>query len=427
MSLKQKLELYKKQLHQAQQAEKQTVHQQIEDRHTENDREILAAAKSLNAGIRRFEDEFVLVHTEQLPMDHAVGPYPPADLYRAVAGWQHGLKNHPLSAAGLHAEDLLFFDTETTGLSAGAGEMIFLIGMARVTRAGVELRQYFLPGPGHEVAFYDAFLTDCGSLKNLVTFNGKAFDWPRVKTRYQFVRDRVPSLPAFGHFDLLHASRRLWKDRLDSVRLQTVEKEILSMRRKDDVPGKMAPYLYFQFLKHPKAGLISGIMEHNREDVLSLISLYIHLSGLILGDFPADEGESYQIGRWFQQLGSPDRARPLFETLAKQNDFYGNQAKIHLAKLCKREGQYTHALSLIRSAIADERKPDSLLFIEAAKIMEHQFRDYNGALRCTEQVIHWLSKDSETADNSENLLLSDCLRRLNRLDQKLLRENGNGG
>ncbi|WP_010631213.1 ribonuclease H-like domain-containing protein [Sporolactobacillus vineae] len=423
MSLKQKLALYKKQLHQAQQAEKQPIHRQTEDHSTENESEILVAANALKSGIRRFEDEYVLVHSEQLSLTHKIGPYRPGDLFRTVALWHEGPKNHPLSAAALRAEDLLFFDTETTGLSAGAGEMIFLIGMARVNRNGVVLKQYLLPGPGHEVAFYDAFLSDCGSLKNLVTFNGKAFDWPRVKTRYQFVRDQVPRLPAFGHFDLLHASRRLWKDRLDSVRLQSVEKAILSMGRTDDVPGKMAPYLYFKFLKHPDAGLISGILEHNREDVLSLISLYIHLSGLILGDLPADEGESFQIGRWFAQLGAADRARSLFEPLALRSDAYGIRSKIFLAKLCKRAGKYGHALSLFRSAIAEEKEPDNLLFIEAAKLMEHQFRDYSGAMHYTQRAIHGLRERANAEDHSGAALLSDCLKRLNRLDQKMLREN----
>lgn len=422
MSLKQKLELYKRQLHQAQLAEKQPVHRQHEDHGSEQEKEVLAAAKSLKAGVRRFEDEFVLIHSEQFSLNHQIGPYCAKDLFHTVALWHNGPKNHPLSAAELGAEDLLFFDTETTGLSAGAGEMIFLIGMARVSRDGVIMKQYLLPGPGHEVAFYDAFLSDCGSLKNLVTFNGKAFDWPRVKTRYQFVRDQVPRLPAFGHFDLLHASRRLWKNRLDSVGLQAVEKAILSMGRTEDVPGKMAPYLYFKFLKHPDAGLISGILEHNREDVLSLIALYIHLSGLILGDLPADEGETFQIGRWFEQLGSEDRAQELFGQLAGRSDLYRVKAKIHLARLCKREGKYTHALSLIRSAIADEKKPDHFLFIEAAKIMEHQFRDYPGAIRYTQQVVNSLEEQPNASDQLGNPLLSDCMKRLNRLDQKLIRE-----
>ena len=45
----------------------------------------------------------------------------------------------------------------------------------------------------------------------MVTYNGKAFDWPQVKTRHTLIREHVPKLPPFGHFDLYHAARRMWK------------------------------------------------------------------------------------------------------------------------------------------------------------------------------------------------------------------------
>ncbi|MCK9907287.1 ribonuclease H-like domain-containing protein, partial [Frankia sp. Cpl3] len=76
--------------------------------------------------------------------------------------------------------------------------------------------------------------------KDLVTYNGKAFDWPQVKTRHTLLRDSVPELPIFGHFDLLHGARRLWKDELESCRLANIEREKLGSFRQDDVPGYMA-------------------------------------------------------------------------------------------------------------------------------------------------------------------------------------------
>ncbi|WP_100487981.1 ribonuclease H-like domain-containing protein [Sporolactobacillus pectinivorans] len=422
MSLKQKLQLYKKQLHQAQQIERGNKSEERAIHAADDEREIRRAAKDLDAEICRFEGQYVLVHTEQLNATTCVGPYTVKELFPVVADWQKKVSRlHPLSAYGLEAEDLLFFDTETTGLSAGAGEMIFLIGLARVTRSGVELKQYFLPGPGHEAAFYNAFLSDSRSLKNLVTFNGKAFDWPRVKTRYQFVRDQVPRLPAFGHFDLLHASRRLWKERLDSVRLQTVEKEILSMGRTDDIPGKMAPFLYFQFLKHPQASQVAGIIEHNREDVLSLIALYIHLSNKVLGNIDCDPAERYEIARWHQQIGDKRRAVSLFRTVADQNGYYGNLSKIHLAQLYKREGHYTHALTLMQSAISSETEPDDSLYIEAAKIMEHQFKDYREAIQYTQYAIDCLKDRRDITESRSSEKIRAYLKRLNRLDQKLLK------
>ncbi|RYL93346.1 ribonuclease H-like domain-containing protein [Sporolactobacillus sp. THM19-2] len=427
MSLKQKLQLYKEQLRQAQhipeKPEKKaaSVHEASDS--AEGEAEVFRAAKDLNADVRYLDQEFTLVHTERLSLDTQLGPWKPRDLFQSVSSWQSGPGIHPLSAKGLKAEDLLFFDTETTGLASGTGQMIFLIGLARVTEEEVILKQYFLPGPGHEAAFYYAFLSDCRSLKNLVTFNGKAFDWPRVKTRHRFVRDQVPRLPAFGHFDLLHASRRLWKSKLDTVRLQTIEREVLSMGRAQDVPGKMAPFLYFQFLKHPDASLIAGIMEHNREDVLTLISLYIHLSGKVLGMISSSTDEQYQEARWFEQLGERVRAIHLFRSLIHLQTQTGERAKVHLARLYKKEGRYAQALQLLTSAIHQGMDPDDSVYIDAAKLMEHQFKDYHGALDYTQQAIRLLkSKIASGSVRGAEQKMDNYLRRINRLDEKVLRE-----
>ncbi|MFX3617014.1 MAG: ribonuclease H-like domain-containing protein [Sporolactobacillus sp.] len=417
MSLKQKLQLYKKQLHEAQSLHSEQKSRSVQREEGAADREIFRAAGELDAAIRRLDDQYVLVHTEKLSLDRRIGPYTARDLFRTMAAWQQASTDHPLSAEGLHASDLLFFDTETTGLGSGTGQMIFLIGLARIASGSLEMRQYFLPGPGHEAAFYDAFLRDTQSLKNLVTFNGKAFDWPRVKTRYQFVRERVPLLPAFGHFDLLHASRRLWKRRLESVRLQTIEEKILSMGRKEDVPGKMAPFLYFQFLKKPEAGLVKGIIEHNREDVLTLIALYIHLSDKILGLRSSDPEEIYEIAHWFAQLGERQQAEPLFERIAREGKSFSAKAKAALAHYAKQSGDYERARVLLHQAIDGSAEQDDALYIEAAKIEEHQFKNYEKALLYTQSAMTILS--SRTANRGADLVkMASYQKRLNRLDQK---------
>ncbi|PNB46269.1 hypothetical protein C1X64_36925, partial [Pseudomonas sp. GW456-E7] len=89
------------------------------------------------------------------------------------------------------------------------------------------------------------------------------------------IRDRLPKLPEFGHFDLLHGARRLWKHKMDRVSLGTVEKEELGIRRQEDTPGYLAPMLYFHFVKAQEPDLLKGVLHHNEMDVLSLISLYI--------------------------------------------------------------------------------------------------------------------------------------------------------
>ena len=79
------------------------------------------------------------------------------------------------------------------------------------------LKQHILSQPGSEVPLYKSFLESI-DYTNMVTYNGKAFDWPQVKTRHTLIREHVPKLPAFGHFDLYHAARRMWKHRLERIK-----------------------------------------------------------------------------------------------------------------------------------------------------------------------------------------------------------------
>jgi pentatricopeptide repeat protein len=261
-------------------------------------------------------------------------------------------------------------------------------------------------------------------LKNLVTFNGKAFDWPRVKTRHRFVRDQVPRLPSFGHFDLLHASRRLWKDRLPSIRLQIVEQEILGIKRAGDVPGKMAPFLYFKFLKHPDAALVRGIIEHNREDVRSLIALYIHLSGTVLGTIPSDDREQFEVARWYMQLGETPRALERFEKLAKHHSRIGEMAKTYVGKLYKKEGRYDQALAIYRELIDRRHLPDDEACVEAAKLMEHHYKNNEQALKYTLLAIQYLRKKERISADARCKREHAYWRRANRLDEKLMGQKG---
>lgn len=202
-----------------------------------------------------FEDEYCLIRETVYPLSHRHGRYSFSELDDVMALWNKGGLTHTLSAEGYEKSQLFFFDTETTGLGGGAGNMIFLLGHARVYEDRVAVKQHLLPKPGNETALYKSFLSEV-DITSLVTYNGKAFDWPQVKTRHTLLRDRLPKLPDFGHFDLLHGARRLWKHKLERVSLSAVENEELAFKRDEDTPGYLAPMLYFQFLKAEDPALL---------------------------------------------------------------------------------------------------------------------------------------------------------------------------
>ncbi|WP_377888885.1 ribonuclease H-like domain-containing protein [Alkalihalobacillus sp. R86527] len=333
---------------------------------------------SLDAVPFFFDDEYAMIRKKTYPMEHQHGRYVFNELEHVIERWNNFHRTHPLSSKNLNPSDLLFFDTETTGLGGGVGNTIFLLGYCQYTNEGISVNQYFLPGPGAEVPMYKAFLDDVQDLKNLVTYNGKAFDWPQVKTRHTLIREQVPNLPQFGHFDLLHGARRFWKNDMESVRLSNVEEQKLQFTRKEDTPGYLAPMLYFEFVKDPDPDLISSVMKHNEEDILSLITLYIHLSNLLLdnrGDY-LSAGEQFQSARWWEAIGEEDHAASLYQLSIDGK--YDREAKKALAKIYKKQGVLTRALSIWIEL--SQSTNDEECDIELAKYYEHKEKDYEQAL-----------------------------------------------
>ncbi|UAL45716.1 ribonuclease H-like domain-containing protein [Sutcliffiella horikoshii] len=359
--------------------------------------------------------EYCLIREVEYDLNYKHGKYRLGDLLPVMEEWQKSSVEHPLSAKGHQANDLFFFDTETTGLSGGTGTTIFLLGYARVLRDKVVVRQHLLPGPGNEVALYQSFLEEV-DYTTLVTYNGKAFDWPQVKTRHTLIREHVPKLPAFGHYDLLHASRRLWKNKLESVRLANVEKEILEIERKDDIPGFLAPMIYFDFVKTHEMQGIKGVMKHNEWDVLTLITLYAHLSSLLLVDNKQrDKMEEYEIGRWYDSLGEKEAAKTLYSNISDSSP----QATFNLGMLKKKEQNYKEAKILFLKCFADENNLyKETAGIEIAKILEHKEKDYSLALFYAEKSLEFYMSSNNKSFKNNSAMLTDLEKRINRLKNK---------
>jgi len=169
-------------------------------------------------------------------------------------------------------EDFLFFDLETTGLSCGAGTLAFLAAFGK-PQPGGELRitQYLLLDYPGEDDFLDAVLGEFKNEKSvIVSYNGKCFDSQIIKTRCLMNRKRPPD---YFHADLLHPSRRLWKNIINDCSQGSVEARILGINRENDVPGALAPDIWFEFLKTGETDRLNGICDHNISDIAGLSSI----------------------------------------------------------------------------------------------------------------------------------------------------------
>ncbi|WP_088105386.1 ribonuclease H-like domain-containing protein [Halalkalibacter urbisdiaboli] len=392
----------------------------VDEQEGENTIPYLEKWSSFGAKPVWFEGQYTMIRDVHYPLEHQHGRYRFFEIKKAIKQWQDHVENHPLSAKARKPEDLLFFDTETTGLSSGAGNTIFLLGYSQIRENDVRVRQYFLPGPEAEVSLYHHFLTDVGQMKNLVTYNGKSFDWPQVKTRHTFVREQVPQLPRFGHFDLLHASRRLWKEMLPSCKLSVVESNILGFERKDDTPSYLVPMLYFDFVNERDPSFVEGVLKHHEWDVLSLVTLYTHLSLLITDREKASlhPRELFEIARWYEYLGEKEIASNLYEQLIVLGESVSYDGLFYYAGLLKQKKLIRQALQAYEDLLQANRYPVESA-IECSKIYEHGLKDIEKALFFAKCALVIYKERSALIKGKKEKLVADLEKRINRLERKI--------
>jgi len=177
-----------------------------------------------------------------------------------------------IAAAGgpeaLQPEDVIFMDIETTGLG---NSPLFLIGAMAWEGSGFTVRQYLARNYAEEAAVISFFLESCEAKRLLVTFNGKSFDVPFIRTRA--IANGIPFGLDTAHLDLLHVCRRIWKDDLPDCRLQTLERFICGRARHGDIPGEQIPEAYHAFVRSENAWQIVEILNHNMLDLITLADL----------------------------------------------------------------------------------------------------------------------------------------------------------
>lgn len=177
-------------------------------------------------------------------------------------------------------ERLLHFDTETTGLAGGTGTRAWMIGAADWLPDGrFRLRQLTTTTMGAETRMLRTFATWIRPDTVLVSYNGKCYDSPLLKTRYRLARLPDP-LFGLGHLDLLHPVRRRWKGIWENCRLATAERELLGVVREDDLPGSEAPAAWLTYLRGGSALNLRRVLTHNTQDLKSLAGVLLHLARL---------------------------------------------------------------------------------------------------------------------------------------------------
>ena len=198
-------------------------------------------------------------------------------------------------------EDVLFFDIETTGLSARSAGL-YLIGVLTYTDKNWTLLQYFCEDVADEPAVLQAFFDLLRTKKILISYNGDGFDIPFLRHMVEQYGLRAPrphhstvlhdradcpatdgsaiddtrplySFDTVESFDLFKKFRPLKRLLgLPDLKLKSCER-FLGIDREDRFTGGELIEVYFEWQKTKAPALLDTLLLHNAEDIANLPNL----------------------------------------------------------------------------------------------------------------------------------------------------------
>lgn len=325
---------------------------------------------------------------------------------------------------------LLFLDLETTGLFGGAGTQAFLVGCAAIDGGSIRVRQFLLPGFEHERAVLAEMQAWAASHGALITYNGRTFDVPLIETRFMFHRVPCP-LDGVPHLDMLHAARRLWRQRPmttgpdpddSSCSLSVLEKHIAGLHRVGDVPGYEIPSRFFRFVRGGDARPLEAVLEHNRLDLISLAAVLARAITLIThGPSAATTAqEAYGLARVYERAGAHDNAEASLLRTIEFARRVGAEPEVHgeaLRRLAwiRRRARRPHDAADAWKELAALPRCAASLRREATEALaihhEHRLKDLQVARQHTLELL------TESGTNAARVR-----HRLERLERKLARQ-----
>ncbi|MDR6882294.1 ribonuclease H-like domain-containing protein [Bacillus sp. 3255] len=344
---------------------------------------------------------------------------------------------HERETAAAH-DALLFFDTETTGLGVGAGNVPFMVGIGYYTGELFTVEQLLIRNPAEEQAMLHYLQGLLDRFTHIVSYNGRTFDWPILKNRYVLNRLKLDDAKLL-QLDLLYPSRSIWRHTLPSCRLSKVEESRLGFERVDDVPGSMAPVLYFQYLAEKDPAILQGVFVHNEHDIVTLAALTIHFAKLLAGETDRagiELQELFRTGLWLDKMKCEEQSKlyfdDLYARLNEQEQAAGlsadqQSAMLELAAFYKKKGEYARAVQLwkrwihLKSAgIALQIEP----YLELAMYYEHREKNLSEAIFYAEEAWAklWRRRALQRGDRKLSELEEALEKRIRRLKDKLRKD-----
>jgi hypothetical protein len=244
-----------------------------------------------------------------------------------------------------------------------------------------------------------------GQASMLVTFNGKSFDLPLLRTRFVMARMAPPREPP--HLDLLHVARRVHRGRVShgSCRLVAIEREVLGFERENDVESKDVSACYWHFLRTGDARALLGVIEHNAWDVVAMAALVGLYGEPLQGGLLAPD--LVGVARTLHRAGALERAMVMAEA-AVARDAAAESLRVR-AEIAKARGDRVRALAdFERLAAAVD---DPTVRLELAKLYEHWVKE---PARALEWVVRGTGESAERAQRRADRLVRKTAKQSNR-------------
>ncbi len=268
----------------------------------------------------------------------------------------------------------LYLDTETTGLGPGAGTVAFLVGLSFFDdEPGMVVEQLLVRQLGEEAPVLARVAERLRAASMLVTYNGKSFDMPVLRTRFVMARKPAPEEPP--HLDLVHVARRLHKGRGIGSTLGAMERGVLGYVREDDVPSGEVSACYLHFLRTGDARALMGVVDHNAWDVVSMAAL-VGLYGEPLDGTRLEPQDLVGVARTLVRAGEAERAFEIADEAARRGA--GDAAVRARGEIAKARGDKARALADFEALASTVDDPTVRL--ELAKLYEHHAKDAARAL-----------------------------------------------
>ena len=221
---------------------------------------------------------------------------------------------HTAHAAG----DFIFFDIETTGLSAG-NSMCWLIGTLVLQDDSLILTQYFADSPSDEKELMEQFLGTLSATSCLVHFNGTRFDIPFLQERAALLEcdaqlaAKLTDCDSIDIFKMIKSYDSLLH--LTNYKQKTIE-SFLNFPRTDKLDGKKLIALYKSYVLSKDTDSERLLLLHNSDDLAGLHEI---CAGLAYG----------QLYDTALKKDSVDSFKKVFENISMEfnyaSDYEGNE------------------------------------------------------------------------------------------------------